>query len=433
MNRMLLFLAFVFAAINGMNSQIVLDADDAPAVGDEFIYASDTTVAELGPGPDGADQTWSFSGLDIHTIDTTQVLDPTTVDPDVIFPEATAALTTMGFNAFVQLTDTALFNLGAIGDVLGLGQELTVVFDPPQQVLAVPSTFGASFTDQYGFQVLGVGADVGFPDLDSIRVTSTTTVTSEIDAYGTLELNGESFEVLRQHNLSNNTMIIEIIFLGSWLPVSTMENNTEDYQWLSEEAKGPVFTLNYDEAGDPTPSGATYLSDGEPVVIAPTAAFSFEDQGAGQVTFTDLSANAPTEWLWDFGDGNTSTDQNPSYAYTADGNYTVCLTVTNSAGSDEACQEVPIMLTSTGEATASDGIRLYPNPAVDQFRIELQNGSTQPLRLTIIDSRGQIVKQETMRAYQSIDTGNWAGGTYLYLLQDLKGRLVAAGKLQIAR
>ena len=40
----------------------------------------------------------------------------------------------------------------------------------------------------------------------------------------------------------------------------------------------------------------------------------------------------PYSWLWDFGDGHTSDEQNPSHIYSEDGNYTVTLTVTDSEG-----------------------------------------------------------------------------------------------------
>ncbi len=53
-----------------------------------------------------------------------------------------------------------------------------------------------------------------------------------------------------------------------------------------------------------------------------------------QVTFTDLSIGEPTSWRWDFGDGSSSTAQNPSHTYTSPGKYTVTLTVMNGAGSD---------------------------------------------------------------------------------------------------
>ena len=39
------------------------------------------------------------------------------------------------------------------------------------------------------------------------------------------------------------------------------------------------------------------------------------------VQFTDLTTNSPTSWSWTFGDGGTSTAQNPSYTYTAAGTY----------------------------------------------------------------------------------------------------------------
>ena len=52
------------------------------------------------------------------------------------------------------------------------------------------------------------------------------------------------------------------------------------------------------------------------------------------VSFTDSSTNNPTSWSWTFGDGGTSTNQNPSHSYTSAGNYTVSLTASNAGGSD---------------------------------------------------------------------------------------------------
>ncbi|MDR7666599.1 PGF-pre-PGF domain-containing protein [Methanosarcina sp. Z-7115] len=57
------------------------------------------------------------------------------------------------------------------------------------------------------------------------------------------------------------------------------------------------------------------------------------------VSFFDSSTGSPTSWEWDFGDGNTSTQKNPTHVYGkmsvyGMGGYTVNLTVTNSAGGD---------------------------------------------------------------------------------------------------
>ena len=51
------------------------------------------------------------------------------------------------------------------------------------------------------------------------------------------------------------------------------------------------------------------------------------------VRFTDLSKNA-TSWSWNFGDGGTSTQQNPVHTYSAAGNYTVNLAVSNANGTN---------------------------------------------------------------------------------------------------
>ncbi|WP_292489688.1 PKD domain-containing protein [Methanoculleus sp. 10] len=57
------------------------------------------------------------------------------------------------------------------------------------------------------------------------------------------------------------------------------------------------------------------------------------------VRFTDTSTGNPTTWAWDFGDGNTSTEQNPVHTYTTAGVYTVRLTVRNAEGEDSIVKE----------------------------------------------------------------------------------------------
>lgn len=52
------------------------------------------------------------------------------------------------------------------------------------------------------------------------------------------------------------------------------------------------------------------------------------------VQFTDTSTGTPTSWKWNFGDGATSTAQNPKHTYVTPGTYDVSLKVTNAGGSD---------------------------------------------------------------------------------------------------
>lgn len=58
-----------------------------------------------------------------------------------------------------------------------------------------------------------------------------------------------------------------------------------------------------------------------------------------EVQFTDLSVDSVNIWDWDFGDGATSTEQDPLHTYDTAGVYTVSLTVIGPGGSDEAIKE----------------------------------------------------------------------------------------------
>jgi Zn-dependent metalloprotease len=66
----------------------------------------------------------------------------------------------------------------------------------------------------------------------------------------------------------------------------------------------------------------------------PTPYFSAQPLNTclGVVQFNDNSINNPQQWLWDFGDGNTSSEQNPIHTYIQNGTYNVSLTVSNQYG-----------------------------------------------------------------------------------------------------
>ncbi len=91
---------------------------------------------------------------------------------------------------------------------------------------------------------------------------------------------------------------------------------------------------------------------GPPAADAPKADFSASltvGDAPLDVTFTDLSSQSPTNWSWDFGDGASSGDQNPTHQYTTVGTYSVSLTVTNPNGSHTRVQ--PKLISVTGSST----------------------------------------------------------------------------------
>ncbi|MFA4861637.1 PKD domain-containing protein [Methanoregula sp.] len=64
------------------------------------------------------------------------------------------------------------------------------------------------------------------------------------------------------------------------------------------------------------------------------------------VQFTDTSTGNPVSWYWDFGDGASSTLQNPRHTYSYLGVYSVSLKVTNAAGSNTSAPKEVFMADS---------------------------------------------------------------------------------------
>lgn len=75
-----------------------------------------------------------------------------------------------------------------------------------------------------------------------------------------------------------------------------------------------------------------------PTIVVPVIADFVADPTTGKapltVQFIDLSTGAPTAWSWDFGDGTSSTMQNPSHTYGSAGTYTVSLTASKTGSAD---------------------------------------------------------------------------------------------------
>lgn len=93
-------------------------------------------------------------------------------------------------------------------------------------------------------------------------------------------------------------------------------------------------------------------------------ASSVTETCTGEVQFTDLSYNAPTSWLWDFGDGTTSALQNPVHHYSTTGVYTVSLTATNSYGDDQEIKSALIDVNMPAVPVTENDTACYGNPAV---------------------------------------------------------------------
>lgn len=155
-------------------------------------------------------------------------------------------------------------------------------------------------------------------------------------------------------------------------------------------------------------------------VIEPVAGFSVDQSGGLTVMFTDISANSPTSWSWDFGDSSLSAERDPVHVYDNDGTYLVCLTAANAAGSNTYCQS--ITLTTVGIAE-QQYMRIHPNPS--NGIITLSNPLQAEATAVICNLVGQQVVSMPLRAGENrMSLEHLGPGIYLCKIQAYQCRLV---------
>jgi len=139
------------------------------------------------------------------------------------------------------------------------------------------------------------------------------------------------------------------------------------------------------------------------------ANFTYIENGLS-VDFTNTSQNANT-YLWDFGDSNTSTDENPTHVYSIAGNYTVQLTANNS----NDCNDIKItdidVVTGVSDLVYGE-YKIYPNPTNGIVNINFK--SEIPNSLILLDFTGkQIIEVKNLNKNNSFDFSTYTAGIYL--------------------
>ncbi len=151
---------------------------------------------------------------------------------------------------------------------------------------------------------------------------------------------------------------------------STLPNPTHTY---TAPGSYTVTLTATNSAGSDTTSESDYITVN---AALPISSFTSNVTSGGKplvVQFTDTSNNTPTGWYWTFGDGGTSTLQNPVYTYTSLGTYAVSLGASNSAGSNTTTRSKYITVTNA------------VTPPVASFTADIRSGSA-PLTVRFTDT-----------------------------------------------
>ena len=157
-------------------------------------------------------------------------------------------------------------------------------------------------------------------------------------------------------------------------------------------------------------------SDFDTLDIRPaTADFSFTGNGSA-INFQDQSTGA-TDWSWDFGDGNTSTLQNPVHTYASSGIYLVRLSVNGGACTYSISIDVAL---SAEEQDLKPEIILLPNPAAGNSLLKWETATAAPGRVRVLSVSGQLIwDTEIPQGIRSltVPSRTWAEGIYLIHFQ----------------
>lgn len=146
-----------------------------------------------------------------------------------------------------------------------------------------------------------------------------------------------------------------------------------------------------------------------------------------QAQFTNNTINA-NNYLWQFGDGNTSTSLNPIHTYSNSGNYLVNLIATNSCGVDTTTNSVLFVLSAVSEELKGLGIEIYPNPASDKVFVKMNSGQKINVDFEIIDYSGKILNKTKFIVVGEttipIDTETYISGLYFLRLRTESGSAI---------
>ncbi len=177
----------------------------------------------------------------------------------------------------------------------------------------------------------------------------------------------------------------------------------------SHEYQTPgLYTVSltaYNPFGYDTETKADYIEVLEQMEV--TASFEVSgNHGCSPyiVEFTDQSTGTINSYLWDFGDGETSTEMNPVHTFTGADEYIVTLTVTGSLNTDIATDTIIVELAEPFINSITD----RPN---DQGGFVYLNFN-KSFYDTVIPEEG--TKSTEGYSFQRMDDGNWVSLTFVY-------------------
>ena len=168
----------------------------------------------------------------------------------------------------------------------------------------------------------------------------------------------------------------------------------------------------------------------------PEASFTYVPQGSEAVSFSNQSQFVYPDsidgghYLWNFGDGTSSTEVNPSHTYPQSGSYNVTLTAVVCNDTSVVEQGV-VFAVGIQEPNRKAFVHIIPNPATTQATLHYQLpqvGKTGEVKLYDLFGREQLTTTLPAGGQQVLHLSTLPTGLYVYQVSQ-NGLLVGSGKL----
>ena len=162
----------------------------------------------------------------------------------------------------------------------------------------------------------------------------------------------------------------------------------------------------------------------------PTPSFVYSLQNDTLVSFTNTSSNAEDAvFIWDFGDGTFSSEQNPTHAYNSSGEHEVRLSVVLCQDTTVFVQVVTTFVVGLPQMDGG-GFAVYPNPAHDYLVVE-NNSQEKNTTFVLYDVVGRRVLSVISHNQSVIPIEHLPSGVYLYQFLNPQKQMLTYGKISI--
>jgi len=168
------------------------------------------------------------------------------------------------------------------------------------------------------------------------------------------------------------------------------------------------------------------------VEAMPIPAFSLETTDSLSISLENISSNLYEEYnngayiLWNFGDGNTSTEFSPNHTFAEANYYDVTLSVILCGDTTSVFETVKVGEPVGIETIDENTVRIHPNPTTNSLTIEYHTDNNEET-LLLYNALGQLVHEVLLPPAsnsQIIDVADFVAGVYYWRLGRLNGKLV---------